>query len=241
MTGLSIIAPCYNEEGNVAELARRIAGLQDQTDVPLELICVDDGSRDDTWRQIQQSRRQYDFVVPVRHPANAGIVAGWRSGLAACRYEHVVTIDADLQYRPSDILALADRMQKGDVDLVQGARVEEVQRSALRRFITAGFSFLLNWLFGMHLQDNKSGFILYRKEVMADIMQFSDPYLYFQHFVAVAAHGLGYRIAQVPVVFDPRHAGQSFITNPLRMSLRALRDLPRAVWDFRLHRRKRVN
>ena len=50
--GLSIIAPCFNEQGNIAELSRRIEEIQNEIDVPLELILVDDGSRDDTWLAI---------------------------------------------------------------------------------------------------------------------------------------------------------------------------------------------
>jgi phenylacetate-CoA ligase len=236
---LTILAPCFNEEGNIAELVRRIAGCRDRLPA-FELVLVDDGSRDGTWREIQKAREQYPFVVPVRHVGNLGLVAGWRSGLAASRGRLVVTIDADLQYRPEDIALLLEKMRDADVDLVQGAREVEVQRSALRRTLTAGFSRVLNSLFGMKLKDNKSGFILYRRDVMADVLATRFRYRFFQHFVTVAAHAKGYRIAQTLVIFDPRHSGESYIRRPVRFALRSLRDLPFALWEFRLAKRGRI-
>lgn len=236
--GLSIIAPCYNEQDNIAELARRLASISAQFPAATELILVDDGSTDNTWLEIQKAGTQYPFVVPVRHAANAGIVAGWKSGLAASRGARVVTIDADLQYRPEDIEPMWRVMEETGADLVQGARTVEVKRSALRRILTAGLSWLLNIVFGMRLQDNKSGFILYRREVMEDVLHTRFRYNYFQHFVAVSAHAKGYRIKQVPIVFDTRYAGASFIQQPLRFSLRSLVDLPRALWEFRLGKKR---
>lgn len=232
---LSIIAPCFNEQDNVAELARRI-DLVDRSlpDVRCELVLIDDGSRDDTWLAIQRARAQYPFIVPVRHYGNAGIVAGWKSGLAAASGEFVLTIDADLQYKPEDIPAMLAAFREHDIDLVQGARVVEQERSAIRRFFTGGLSSILNLLFGMHLKDNKSGFILYRYAVLQDILQIADKFRYFQHFIGVAAHAAGYRIFEVPIVFAPRHAGESFIRQPWRFAMRAALDMPRAIWEFRL-------
>jgi len=231
---LTIIAPCFNEEGNIAELARRVDSCRDRLPQPLELVLVDDGSKDNTWSEIQKARERHSFVVPVRHFGNAGLVAGWKSGLAAARGRFVVTIDADLQYRPEDIALLLAKMNETDADLVQGAREVEVGRSPLRRVLTAGFSRLLNFLFGMNLKDNKSGFILYRREAMAGVLATRFRYRFFQHFVTVAAHAKGYRIAQTYIIFDPRHSGISYIQRPLRFALRSLRDLPRAFWEFRV-------
>lgn len=232
---LSIIAPCFDEQGNIAELARRIDEVdRSLPDVKFELVLIDDGSRDDTWLEIQTARGQYANIVPVRHYGNAGIVAGWKSGLAAATGDCVLTIDADLQYKPEDIPTLLSAFIDNDVDLVQGARVVEQQRSAVRRLFTGGLSGLLNLLFGMHLKDNKSGFILYRREALTDVLQIADKFKYFQHFIGVAAHAAGYRIFETPIVFAPRYTGESFIQQPLRFAMRAALDMPRAIWEFRL-------
>lgn len=98
------------------------------------------------------------------------------------------------------------------------------------------FSRLLNLLFGMKLKDNKSGFILYRREAMQRVMAEREGFRLFQHFVAVAAHAHGLKIVEVPVAFDRRRAGTSFITNVFRFALRAFADLPLALWKFRFRR-----
>jgi phenylacetate-CoA ligase len=235
---VSIIVPCFNEEKALPRLVERIVAAGAKWPWTYELILVDDGSRDDTWAAIQRLREAHAFIVPVRHLGNRGIVAGWRSGLAAARGVHVATLDADLQYRPEDLGELRDKLLASGADLAQGARVQELNRSAGRRFLTAGLSWLLNVLFRMRLQDNKSGFLLCRREVFRDILTTRFQYRYFQHFIVVAAHAKGYRIVQTPIVFDPRVAGESFITQPWRFALRALTDLPRAVWEFRLRARR---
>ncbi len=231
---LSIIAPCFNEEKALPLLAARIAAARAALGGAIELVLVDDGSRDDTWLVIQRLRETYDFITPARHGGNRGIVAGWRTGLAASRGRLVATIDADLQYRPEDIPALRASLDAAGADLAQGARVKEVDRPPLRKFMTAGLSWALNLLFGMRLRDNKSGFLLGRREVFADILTTRFQYRMFQHFIAVAAHAKGYRIVQTPIVFDPRAAGVSFISQPWRFALGVLADLPLALWEYRL-------
>jgi phenylacetate-CoA ligase len=237
---LSIIAPCFNEEKALPMLAARVAAARAALGGAIELVLVDDGSRDDTWLVIQRLRETHDFITPARHVGNRGIVAAWRTGLAASRGRYVATIDADLQYRPEDLPRLRASLDGAGADLAQGARVQEVGRSRVRRLMTAGLSHLLNVLFGMQLHDNKSGFLLGRREVFADIFATRFAYRGFQHFVAVAAHAKGYRIVQTPIVFDPRVAGESFISRPWRFALRVVADLPWAIWEYRVAPRRRI-
>jgi phenylacetate-CoA ligase len=237
----SLIVPCFNEQLALPLLVQRIAGLRETLGWTYELVLVDDGSRDDTWWTIQRLRETHPFIVPVRHAGNRGIVAGWRSGLAAAAGRYVALLDADLQYRPEDLPVLKRKMQETMADVIQGARVREPHRSLLRRTMTAGLSVLLNLLFNMRLKDNKSGFLLCRREVLLDALDTRFHYRNFTHFIAVAMHARGYRIVQVPVVFDPRAAGESFIRHPWRFALRSLLDFPPALWEFRLAPRGRKN
>ncbi|MDP8255461.1 MAG: glycosyltransferase family 2 protein [Candidatus Alcyoniella australis] len=233
-----MIAPCFNEQGNVAPLVERTLRALEQAGVDGELVLVNDGSSDGTARQIDEAAANSERVQAVHHAQNSGIVAGWRSGVLAARGELVATIDADMQYRPEDVPLLLARFERGDVDVVQGRREQQPERSALRRVMTAGLSWLLNLIFGTKLRDNKSGFILASRAVWLRILATSEGLRYFQHFIGIAVTSLGLRIAQVSIVFDPRFAGQSFITSPLRFALKSLVDLPLALWRFRIVRRR---
>lgn len=231
---LAVIAPCLNEAPNIPRLVERLDAVLSGMDARSEIVLVDDGSTDETWDRISEVAKNRTNIVPVRHRRNRGIVESWRSGLTASRAARLLTIDADLQYRPEDIPRLYEEMDRAQADFVQGRRDAQPGRSRLRAGLTWGLSVLLNGLFGMSLKDNKSGFVLYRRETMRAVLDYRGPYRHFQHFIAVAAHGLGYRIAQVPVTFDDRTAGASFIKAPLRFAFSALFDLPRAFVDYRL-------
>ncbi len=235
---LAVIAPCFNEGQNIERLVDRVAEALKPMEGGFELVLVDDASTDDTWKKIQKCAKGRPWIVAVRHLKNRGIVEGWRSGLMAARADRLVTIDADMQYRPEDILKLNQIMDESGADFVQGWRETQVDRGILRYALTQGFSIFLNLVFHMNLKDIKSGFVCYTRHAMTEVLNYHRPFRYYQHFIAIAANALGLKIAQTPVVFDRREAGESFITRPLRFSMQALTDIPKALLEFRLAPRK---
>jgi glycosyltransferase involved in cell wall biosynthesis len=221
---LSVIAPCLNEEANVDLLVERTLAAFDALVIGAEIILVDDGSTDRTWERIQDRGRQDPRVRGVRHAVNRGMEAAWRSGLAAARGECVCLIDADLQNRPEDIALLYQAFERGWGDVIQAVR-HAVATARQRCMFTRGLNWLLNSAFGMRARDNKSGFILCRREVLADILRHRGRYRYYQSFIGAAAHVRGYRLCEVDTMFDSRHGGQSFLRRPIRASLRILWEL----------------
>ncbi len=235
---LSVVVPCFNEEKNLPVLVNRINQALGSAGIAGEIVLVNDGSRDGTGAVIDQLSRQFQNVRGVHHPVNRGIVEGWRSGLGASRGDLVLTTDADLQYAPEDVPALYREMIAGDWDLVQGWRRDREEPDRIRDFLSVGLSRILQWIFSMDLQDVKSGFICYKKDVFRDILDYRQEYFSFQSLVTVAAHFKGYRIRQVPITFFRRHAGESFIKRPLIFSLRAATDLPKAFYEYRIRKRR---
>lgn len=234
---ISVITPCYNEEGNILPLCRRINEALAPLGLGFEMICVDDGSKDHTADMIREAQKEYPFLTGVYKDTNQGIVAGWYAGYEKSRGRYVVTIDADLQYRPENIVDLYRRMQQGGADMVQGRRQSQVDQGLVRWVLSLGLSSLLNLTFGMRLKDNKSGFILYRREVLGDLLRYHSTFNLFQHFITIAAHSRGFTIVQEPVPFDRRKWGKSFIQNPLRFSWRVMGEFGRAIYEFRLKQR----
>jgi len=235
---LSVVVPCFNEEKNLSVLVNRINQALGSAGISGEIVLVNDGSRDGTAAVIDQLARQFQNVRPVHHRLNRGIVEGWRSGLAASKGDLVLTTDADLQYAPEDIPPLYREMASGDWDLVQGWRKDREEPSYLRDVLSLGLSKILQWIFSMNLQDVKSGFICYKREVFADILDYKQKYFSFQSLITVAAHFKGYRIRQVPITFFRRHAGESFIKRPVIFSLKAATDLPKAFYEYRIRKRR---
>jgi phenylacetate-CoA ligase len=235
---LSVIAPCYNEEGNVAELVRRTLATFDDANIHGELVLVDDGSKDTTWERITAAMRDEDRVVGVQHTINKGIEGGWHSGLEAARGDLICLIDSDLQNRPEDVAHMYAAYQREDPDLVQAVRHPKNVHS--RRMFSRGLNHLLNAAFGMDLRDNKSGFILCGRELMSELLQHRYRYRYFQSFIGAAAGVRGLRIAEIDTNFEPRQAGESFLSEfPVRVSLRIVGELAKFRWETRSIRRRR--
>jgi phenylacetate-CoA ligase len=232
---LTVVSPCFDEAGNVRELARRVLATLERGGLEGELVLVDDGSRDETRERIEQLAAEHPGrVVALHHPENRGIAEAWRTGVAAARAPLVAVIDSDLQYQPEDLLTLHRELCEHGVDVVQGWRSATGRERGPRYVLSRSFSHVLNRTFGMRLRDNKSGFVLASRRVFEDLLAYRGRYRYWQSFVMVAAHAKGYRQREVEVLFEPRRQGQSFLDGATaRATARSIVDLGRAVREYR--------
>jgi phenylacetate-CoA ligase len=230
---LSVITTCLNEEANIDALASRTLETFNRMNIEAELVIVDDGSTDNTWSLIEAWSRQTPRIRGVRHEENLGIEGGWKSGLDAAAGRLVCLIDSDLQNAPEDIARLCDAHRRHDCDIVQGSRRPKdppLTRYALSR----GLNLMLNLAFGMRLIDNKSGFILTRRDALARILEHRYTYRYFQCFIAASAHAKGYTFHQIETVFHPRAGGKSFLTDvPWRVIAVTFAELIKARLEFK--------
>jgi len=240
MIDLSVIVPCYNEGSNIKDFVLRIIDMFNKNTINGEVVFVNDGSRDDTGAKIGKFSREFKNVIGVNHYKKLGIAEAWNSGLESSQGRYVVTIDADLQYNPEDILGLYKEITSDNYDLVQAWRKEYKDRDRFRKFLSRSLSYLLNVLFVTSIKDIKSGFVMYRREVFFEILKDRKKFRTFQHFFILSALKKGYKIRQVPITFYPRIRGESFIKNPVFFSFRVLSDIPKAILDFGAITRKRA-
>lgn len=239
---ISVIAPCYNEEANLHKLVARLQAAFSAGTIAGEIVLVDDGSKDGTGPLADQLAREHPNVVAVHHGINRGIAAGWRSGLNDSHAGLVCLIDADLQNLPEDVCRLHREIRLSGVDIVQGYRSSVGSASDLRYLMSRTLNIILNTCFGMRLRDNKSGFIICRREVLADILRSHYKYRYFQSLIMVAAVARGYTIREIKTVFARRAGGTSFISRlPVVMIACVLIDIVKALFEYRIsHRRSTV-
>jgi len=216
---LTVIAPCFNESGNIETLARRVLDTVDRMGIRAELVLIDDGSADVTWERIEEVAGHDARVRGVRRERNGGIEAAWRTGLTAARGRLVCLIDSDLQNRPEDIARLLDAYRGGEGLIVQAVR-HSVGAGQRARLFTRGLNGMLNRSFGTSLRDNKSGFLLCSRETLADMLRHRWRYRFYQCFVGVAAVRRGHAVVEVDTVFESRHAGESFLPQvPIRVTM----------------------
>ena len=239
---VSVVAPCFNEESNVEVLVERLASVFKDNNLNGEVVLVDDASTDNTRSMIQGLQSKYHNVRLVAHDENKGIAGAWQSGIDAAKGEYVCFIDADLQNLPEDVARLYQEIVTKKVGLVQGWRKPVLAdgNSVMRGVVSRGLNFFLNTLFGMHLTDNKSGFVMAKKDVLAHVIQHRGRYTYFQTFIAVSAKKKGYSISEVETVFAKRNAGQSYIQGKiLKAMFLTVIDLVKGIWEFGLFARPR--
>ncbi|TMK13119.1 MAG: glycosyltransferase, partial [Actinobacteria bacterium] len=237
---LSVLVPCFNEEGNLPELVERTERIFDRRGIAGEIILVNDGSEDGTGAEIDALAATHPRVAAVHHATNRGMAAAWKSALDRSRGRYVLTLDADLQYQPEAIAQLYREICFSKADLVQGWRsVLERNKYDIRYVLSRGLDYLLKLAFDMQQHDVKSGFIIYKREVFEEILAHAAGYFYFQTFVTVAAKAKGFSMRQVETLFDQRRAGRSFIGRvPVGLVGKTIVDIGRALVEFRVREPK---
>jgi phenylacetate-CoA ligase len=232
---ISVVSPCYNEMENAKALTERLRHVFAKRNLTGEIVLVNDGSRDSTGAVIDALAHEYEEVVAVHHPVNRGIAAAWQTGVDTSRGRYVCLIDADLQYLPEEIWRLYREIEASRVDMVQGFRstIERLRDS--RYLFSKTLNILLNLSFGMSLQDNKSGFVIARRDTLADILEHRFHYYYFNTFIAVAARSKGYSISEVETLFKNRNLGTSYIQGfPLKLITKTLIDIVKAFFEYNI-------
>src|SRR2546430_2435373 len=142
---LSICVPVYNEQENLPLLHEAVAEVCDDPahQVEFELILVDDGSKDGSWKAIEALVTKDSRVRGLKFAANCGETAASDAGLRAARGKYVMTMDADLQNDPKDIPAFIEALGKGP-DCVCGTRV--AVRGDGDHFIRVASSRIATWV-----------------------------------------------------------------------------------------------
>ena len=232
---LSLLVPCFNEAQNLPEFTSRALNALEALGVPAEVVLVDDGSSDNTASVIRSlMAASPDLVLGGFHTKNQGIATAWQTALSASRGQVVVSIDADLQYQPEDVLRLYRKLLDSSVDIVQGWRSSAGREKGPRYHLSRTFNSLLNATFGMSLRDNKSGFVCCSREVFADLLTYSHDYHYWQSFIMVAAHSKGYSYQEAETIFEPRRQGLSFLEgSTVSASAKSLVDVARASVEYK--------
>ncbi len=230
---ISIVVPCFNEEGNLSALLERIDSSL--ISIEHEIILVDDGSSDETYVVGCRLANKFKHVSMVRHNINQGIPEAWKTGIANSTFELICLIDADLQNPPEAIPEMYEHLIATQVDFVQGARSSIGRLKDQRMLFSRTLNFLLNQLFSQKSRDSKSGFIIGYKYAFNDVLNYKRSYRYFQTFLGVAARNKGYKVLEIETLFQSREIGKSFIANKksILVILGVLLDFYPAILEFK--------
>jgi glycosyltransferase involved in cell wall biosynthesis len=200
---VSIVVPLLNEEATIAALHAETTAALAGHDFDWELVFVDDGSTDGSYRELVRLHAAYTHIRVVRLRRNFGKAAALAAGFDAAAGEIVVTMDADLQDDPAEIPHLIAKLDEG-YDLVTGWKCDR-KDSVSRRFVSHVYNFATRLATGVRLHDMNCGLKAYRAEVLENVQLYGERH----RFVPVLAHHLGFSVTEIPVNHRPRANGHS--------------------------------
>jgi glycosyltransferase involved in cell wall biosynthesis len=201
---ISIVVPLYNEEANVEELCARLTQVLRELGKRYELIFVDDGSRDGTFKLLAQMQAKDNRVHVIRLRRNFGQTGALAAGFDFAEGDVIVAMDGDLQHSPEDIPRLLDKMAEG-FDVVSGWREKRLDNFWLRRLPSLIANAAMAWLSRLPLHDFGTTFKAYRREVIKNVELFGE----LHRFIPALATMQGVSIAEVPITDTVRQRGSS--------------------------------
>ncbi|MBU2832984.1 glycosyltransferase family 2 protein [Acidithiobacillus ferriphilus] len=216
MAFISVVIPLYDEIDNILPLCTALSHALGDADA--EVIIVDDGSRDGSAAALDREAEARGARFKVIHlQRNFGQTAAMQAGIDAARGEVIVTLDADLQNDPEDILPLVRHLLEKNLDVVAGWRKDRQDDLLLRRIPSRLANRLICHLTGIYLHDYGCTLKAYRASVIKGVRLYGE----MHRFVPAWLSTLTYtdRIVEVPVRHHPRRVGQSKygITRTLRV------------------------
>ena len=199
---LSVLVPAYNEGPTVARVFDRLA----QVPLLLEIIAVDDGSSDDTGRQLDALAAQGRIHKVIHHPKNRGKGAAIRTAIAAATGDVIVVQDADLEYDPAELPGLLAPILDGRADAVYGSRFLGGPHRVLLFWHSVGntaLTLLSNMLTDLNLTDMETCYKMVRADLMRRLTLTTDRFGFEPELTARLARANA-RIYELPISYAGR-------------------------------------
>ncbi len=225
-SALSVVVPVFNEQESLIQLIDELKAGIGSSVASFEIILVDDGSTDDSWRLIMELSQAASAVnapdsrVPVsgiRLRRNFGKAAALTAGMKIATGELILMLDADLQDDPAEFPELLRQIHAG-FDVVNGWKERRLDPWH-KVYPSKVFNWMVGAMSGLKLHDHNCGLKLFRSEVAREIRIYGE----LHRFIPVLAHARGFKVAEVAVNHRPRQHGHS--KYGVRRFLRGLLDL----------------
>ncbi len=193
---ISVVVPLYNEVESLPELFAWIKRVMDENKFSFEVVFVDDGSKDGSWKVVEDLSAEHSQVVGIKFQRNYGKSAALQKGFEAVKGSVVVTMDADLQDSPDEIPELYRMIMEDDFDVVSGwkkKRYDPISKTIPTK--------LYNWaarrITGIKLHDFNCGLKAYKNVVVKSIEVYGDMHRYIPPLAKYAGFNkIGEKVVQ---------------------------------------------
>jgi dolichol-phosphate mannosyltransferase len=202
---ISLVIPCYNEEGNLRELVKAIRTAVDPLSIAYEVVITDDCSQDQSWKILRELAAGDPRILVQKFEFNCGESAASFAGLKAARGKYLFTLDADLQNDPGDLPKFLEQLKH--YDCVCGTRVkvrgqgDHFVRVASSRIANA----IRNKLSSEQISDAGCTYRAFKRECIANLKFFKGMHRFLPTLFKIE----GYTVTELEVSNNPRFAGRS--------------------------------
>ena len=201
---LSVIVPLYNEEDCVGPLYEAIVGALDPLGMEYEILFVDDGSKDATFRKASELARRDRRLRVIKFRRNYGQTPAMAAGIDHARGRILITMDGDLQNDPADIPKFLDKINEGN-DIVCGWRHKRQDKLITRKIPSIIANWIIGKITGVPIKDNGCSLKAYRADIIKSIPLYSDMHRFIPAMTSMA----GTSVAELKVNHFPRKFGVS--------------------------------
>lgn len=200
MKPVSFIVPVYNEVENVEQLHKEILAAASTLGVEFEIILVDDGSTDGTFKKLKS-------LTPakiIRMRSNFGQTSALDAAIKASKYPYLVAMDADLQNDPADVPALINHLEENEFDVVSGWRKDRKDPYA-KKIVSRVANLIRTILIDDGIHDSGCTLKVYRKECFEHVSLYGE----MHRFIPALLKMKGFQVGELPVHHRPRMTGTS--------------------------------
>ena len=203
--GISVVVPVYNSAATVLELVDRTEKALVELGTGFEMIMVEDGSSDDSWKQVRLAAEGRPWVIPIRLTRNYGQHNALLCGLRRAQFSQTITMDDDLQHPPEAIKELAHSLKEWDV--VYGTAVTQ-QQTPLRSIASTVVRYILSRTMGTDAARHISAFRIFRTELRRGFSEYQSPFVSIDVLLSWTTS----RFSYVQLEHQPRKMGKSNYT-----------------------------
>ena len=203
---ISIVIPLLNEEESIPELHAWITQVMQQNKYAYEIIFIDDGSTDNSWKIIKEITEKDNQIKAIRFLNNYGKSQALHAGFKIAKGNVIITMDADLQDNPEEIPELYDMITKEGYDLVSGWKKKRYDAKLTKNLPSKLFNWAARKTSGVKLNDFNCGLKAYHKDVVKNIQVTGEMHRY----IPVLAKSAGFtKIGEKIVQHQARKYGQT--------------------------------
>ena len=201
---ISIVLPAYNEEGNIALAVKTLTEEFRNAGFRYELIFVNDGSKDNTWSEIEKAKSiDPDHIKGICFSRNFGKEAAVFAGLNYASGDAVVVMDCDMQHPPETVLKMYELWKQG-YEVVEGVKISRGKESVLHGFAAKSFYKIISKATGIDMA-NASDFKLMDRKVVDTLREMPERNSFFR----ALSSWVGFRTVQVGFEVQERQSGKS--------------------------------